>query len=264
MERTDHNAGGTGRDTESLLRSPFLVGTPSEAPAGTTPISRRPIDKLRVTRRSPLLDEAWRYWTSLREGAALPRRSALDPKEMRLVIGHAMILDQVRHGTVRVRLGGQALERIMGMDVRGLPIRAFFDLTDRTRALDLFEQVFDTPASLELDLIAHAAPGGLVTARMLVLPLLDAAGRPTKALAVMVTDRIIDTPPRRFSVTNATLAPLTVPGARVPAPRRRIEDRAENIDLPVEVMTPKVSGLAESQAPFVGRGSSVPWLRVVK
>lgn len=263
MERSDHDAANPGHAFPGGPASLFSTGAPYGEAQDPAAMPRRPIDRLRVTRRSPLLDEAWRYWTSLREGAALPRRSALDPKAMRLVIGHAMILDQVRHGTVRVRLGGQSLERIMGMDVRGLPIRAFFDLADRTRALDLIEQVFDTPASLELDLIAHAAPGGLVTARMLVLPLLDAAGHATKALAVMVTDRIVDGPPRRFSVTNATLVPILGAHQATP-PRRREEDLAVEPDLPTELPRPQALGLAEPAAPFAGRESHVPWLRVVK
>ena len=262
MDRSDHDQGEIVRlPADPAFRvTSVLEGGRTGAPDVAT---HRPIDRLRVTRRSPLLDEAWRYWTSLREGADLPRRAALDPKEMRLVIGHAMILDQVRHGTVRVRLGGQLLERIMGMDVRGLPIRSFFELADRTRALDLFERVFETPATLELDLIAHAAPGGLVTARMLVLPLLDTAGRPTKALAVMVTDRTVDVPPRRFSVTNATLVP--VPGRQAAQrPLRRSDDvpamdRTQDAD-----PLPEPMAFAEKPAPFASRASAVPWLRVVK
>ncbi|WP_175484759.1 PAS domain-containing protein [Jannaschia pohangensis] len=210
---------------------------------------------LRMMRKSPLLEEAWRYWTSLREGSDLPRRAALDPHAMRLILGHAMILDQVRHGTVRVRLGGHVMHDLMGMDVRGLPIRAFFDVADRTRVVDQIEQVFDTPASLELDLISDGKEG-IVTGRMLVLPLLDAAGQPTKALTVMVTDRMVRDTPRRFSLTNATLVPLA--GARNGAgPQRRLTDH----HLPVEI---SALGLAEGQTPFQARPSSVPWLRVVK
>lgn len=223
----------------------------------------RDFSGLRVMRQSPLLDEALRYWTSLRQGAELPRRSALDPKEMRLIIGHSMILDQVRHGTVRVRLGGQSLERLIGMDVRGLPIRAFFDLADRARALDLFARVFEEPATLELDLISDAAPGGLVTGRMLVLPLLDAAGRPTKALAVLVTDRATVEPSRRFALTNSTLVPLAQRAADF-APRRRVEDFVPDVELPDELAPLGATGMAEARASFDGRTTQVPWLRVVK
>ncbi len=252
--------------TEGLGGCALLPALASVSPTGLAGpgSAARDFKGLRMMRRAPMLDEAWRYWTSLREGEALPRRAALDPKRMELILGHSMILDQVRHGTVRVRLGGQALERIAGIDVRGLPIRAFFDLADRTRALDLFEQVFDTPATLELDLISDGRPGGLVTGRMLVLPMLDAAGRVTKALAVLVTDRTVEGPPRRFSVTNATMVPLA-PVPRVTEPNRRAEDaprpRTDWIRTAPEA---RASELAEPPATFAGRPSAVPWLRVVK
>lgn len=212
---------------------------------------------LRMIRRSPLLEETWRYWTSLRTGTDLPRRSALDPKAMSRILGHAMILDQVRHGTVRVRLGGNVMHQVMGMDVRGLPIRAFFDLADRTRAVDLIEQVFDTPSTLELDLISEGSDG-LMTGRMLVLPLLDATGAVTKALTVMVTDRVITDAPRRFAVTNATLVP--VDGAAAAPRQGLLRRRVTDHHLPVEIM----AGMAEDAAPYATRPSPVPWLRVVK
>lgn len=210
---------------------------------------------LRMMRKSPLLEEAWQYWTSLRRGAELPRRTAMDPKAMRHILGHSMILDQVRPGTVRVRLGGHVMTDLMGMDVRGLPVRAFFDVVDRTRVTDLIEQVFETPATLELDLISEGADG-IVTARMLILPLLDTAGRTTKAMAVIVTDKVVTDAPRRFAVTNGTLVPLAAP-ITSDDPRRRLTDH----DLPVEVMA---TGMAEDPAPFETKPSPVPWLRVVK
>ncbi|CUH39592.1 PAS domain protein [Jannaschia seosinensis] len=209
---------------------------------------------LRMMRNSPILEETWRYWTSLRRGTAIPQRSTLDPSAMRLILGHAMILDRTRHGTTRVRLGGHVMQDLMGMEVRGLPIRAFFDLADRTRVCEQIEQVFEQPAKLELDLISEGSEG-IVTARMLVLPLTDATGAVSKALTVMVCDRITRDAPRRFSLTKAQLTPLCEV-AEADHPRRRHTDRA----LPHEL----TAGMAESAAPFEGRPSQVPWLRIVK
>ncbi|WP_170831375.1 PAS domain-containing protein [Jannaschia faecimaris] len=208
-------------------------------------------------RKSPLLEQAWRYWTSQRLGTGLPRRAALDPKEMGPILGHSMVLDRLRAGNVRVRLGGHVMSQLMGMEVRGLPVRAFFDLTDRTRVMDQIEQVFERPATLEFDLISEGADG-IVTGRMLILPLLDSAGQVTKALAVMVTDRIATDPPRRFQLTHSTLIPVVGTARRDPAaePQRRMTDHS----LPVEIQ----AGMAEQAVPFQGKPSVVPWLRVVK
>ena len=213
------------------------------------------IDGLRTMRKSPVLEQAWRYWTSRRIGADLPRRSALDPATMGPILGHSMVLDRARPGAVRVRLGGQVLQQLMGMEVRCLPIRAFFDIADRTRVMDLIEQAFTTPATLEFDLISDG-PNGIVTARMIVLPLLDSMGQVSKALAVLVTARVVTDAPRRFQLTHATVIPTNGPQRAPEGPQRRMTDR----HLPVEIR----AGLAESPAPFETKPSSVPWLRVVK
>ena len=216
-------------------------------------ITGRGAGGLRTMRTSPILDQAMRYWSSLREGTDLPRRAALDPRAMRHVIGHAMILDRVHNGAIRARLGGHVMNDLMGMDVRGLPVRAFFDLRDRDRAVELVTQVFETPASLEMDLLSEGPTGTLLTGRMLFLPLLDGAGAPTKALSVLVTDRVVTDPPRRFGITNATMVPFATASAR-PTPQLHV---AHEMDLPVEIAH------AASAEPEM-RPSSVPWLRIVK
>lgn len=215
------------------------------------------IKGLKTMRRSALLEQAWRYWTAQREGADLPRRAALDPKEMGPLLGHAMVLDRVQPGAVRVRLGGHVMNALMGMEVRGLHIRAFFDPADRPQVLQKIEQVFEGPSTLELDLISETEDG-LLTARMLILPLLDGADRVTKALAVTVTDRVPSDPPRRFQLTNATLVPVAgAPTRQADLPRRRLFDH----HLPVELQ----AGMAEEAAPFdAKKPARVPWLRVIK
>lgn len=219
------------------------------------------IEGLRTMRRSSVLEQAWRYWTSKRMGADLPRRAALDPKAMGPILGHSMVLDRVQPGTVRIRLGGHVLHDLMGMDVRGLPVRAFFDVADRARMRDAMEQVFETPATLELDLISDG-DHGLVTGRMLILPLRDAAGNVTKALATLVSDRMPTDAPRRFQLTHATILPVAgVPARPTPEPRRRLSD----YHLPVEIQARDMQpGLAEEALAFDAKPSSVPWLRVVK
>jgi hypothetical protein len=179
----------------------------------------------RMERRSPLLEEAWRYWSSLRAGRSLPLRDALDPRAMTLILGHAMILDRLRPGAARVRLGGRVMNALMGMEVRGLPIRAFFEVEQRARAVDLFERVFDGPATLEMDLSCGARSGAAVHARMLVLPLRDRDDGVRKALTCLALDRVDAEPPQRFRILRENLSPLTpqaaLPQSLIPEARLR-------------------------------------------
>ncbi|UWQ20594.1 PAS domain-containing protein [Jannaschia sp. W003] len=188
---------------------------------------------------SPILARAWALWSAMREDGALPLRTDLDPMAMRTILGHAVMLERVRPGTVRVRLGGRVANGVMGMELRGLPVRAFFETDQRARAVRLFERPFAESASLELDLISPGAEGPLA-ARMLVLPLCEASGRVCRALGVLVPDRVVVEGPRRFAILRDHVAPLLAP-----RPARR----------------PVLAEAAEAQAPY---RPGPPHLRVVK
>lgn len=185
---------------------------------GTGPVAEvHDITRARMMRLSPVLEETWRYWNSKRSGRDVPAREALEPRAMTLILGHAMILDRIRPGAVRVRLGGRIPDSLMVMETRGLPVRAFFDLTQRGEMADLIERSFTDPASLELDLVSDGEDGR-VTAQMLVLPLRDRLGSVTKALSVLVPERIVSDGPRRFRMTRHNLGPIDLPVQRPPVP----------------------------------------------
>ena len=221
----------------------------------------------RMTRTSPVLEEAWRYWNAKRVGGALPTREALDARAMQLILGHSMILDRVRPGTVRVRVSGRVANDLMGMETRGLPVRAFFDLLQRGVAADMIDRAFDAPATLELDLISKGDDGP-IAARMLILPLLDRTGAVTKALAVLVPDRLVADGPRRFRVVRHNLAPIAVASLSVRGAdglRVDVGGMAAIDDLPqdpieaVRICVPSAEVIHRETAP-----TDVPYLRVVK
>ncbi|UWQ16543.1 PAS domain-containing protein [Jannaschia sp. M317] len=209
----------------------------------------------RMMRKSPLLEEAWRYWSSLRSGRNLPRRDALDPRAMSLTLGHSMILDRVRPGTVRVRLGGRVMNSLMGMEVRGLPVRAFFEVAQRDRAIDLVEQVFEAPATLELDMVSQT-DSGLTHGRMLILPLQDRTGAVTKAISCLALDRFDPEPPHRFSILRERLHVLKSDRNSAFARLGAAHLSQEVTGLPME--------LAEGTTPYAAGPSPRPYLRVVK
>ena len=202
----------------------------------------------RMTKTSPVLEEALRYWTSKRTGGDLPARDDLDPRAMQLIIGHSMILDRVRPGTVRVRVGGRIPNALMGMETRGLPVRAFFDLLQRGEAADLIETAFTAPATVEVEMVSDGDDGP-VSARLLILPLLDRDGAVSKALAVIVPDRLVTDGPRRFRMLRHSLGTIALP-AVPPTPDQAV--------LVMEPPSAAPSGQAWRPRP------DAPYLRVVK
>jgi hypothetical protein len=145
----------------------------------------RPLDRLV---RDPALRSAIGYWDSLRDGRIVPPRMALDPAEMRPVLQQAAILENTRPGSVRIRLAGARISALMGMEVRGMPLRALFDLADRGRITTEVERALEEPAALMLDVEAPAPRHGVGPAlrtQIALLPMSDVEFMINRALYVM-------------------------------------------------------------------------------
>lgn len=158
------------------------------------------------------------YWWSLRRGRAVPSRSDVDPAGLRTTLDYAFILERVAPGAARFRLAGRHLIDLMGMELRGMPLCAFFNPASRGHLSDVLEAVFKAPQIAELDL---SSPAGyarpLIDGKMLILPLKSDLGDVTRALGCLATDGEIGTGPRRFDITADQASPV-IEGAKVLTP----------------------------------------------
>ncbi len=164
------------------------------------------------------------YWEALRQGGDLPFRSDINPRGIEHVLSSTFLIERVSPGMARFRIAGMDYSDLMGMDVRGLPLSAVFVPEARAALASKLEQVFHSPAIMDMTL---EAGGGLLKpalgARMLVLPVRDAAGQTKLALGCMVLTGKIGRSPRRFAISNTLVSPL---------------------HNPVTVRAPKVTGFA--------------------
>jgi hypothetical protein len=150
------------------------------------------------------------YWDSLRGARVLPSRMDLDPTALRPHLQNAAILERAGPGSLRIRLGGARINALLGMDVRGLPLRALFDLSERARVSADVEAAMAEPALMILDVMSPAPRFGRPEAEGLrtqiaVLPMTDADLAPTRALYVMgaVEGEVRKTDaPHRWCTTN--------------------------------------------------------------
>ena len=200
---------------------------------------------------NPVVSDLIRYWESLRQGADVPRRADVDPREIKEALSYSFILDHVRPGTVRFRLAGQHLTALMGMDVRGMPLRSFFELTDRKRLMEHVEMVFEGPCSLDIDLVSDAQGRAPLDGRMTLMPLRGSDGRISRALGIMVTDGVIGLPPRRFRIRRPALHPIQ-PGKpmrdAIEAGARGFSDAPEPYDGPDRPALPRLTLLDGGKA----------------
>lgn len=149
----------------------------------------------------PILGELERYWHDLRGARRLPVRSEVDPAQIDAALPHAFIIERVAPGIARLRVAGQRLNACLGMDARGMPLSTFFTPAGRIALAEHLEAVFDGPALVDMPLVSARGLGRpVLTARLLLLPLLGNDGSVSRALGALLTDGMIGRAPRRFDI----------------------------------------------------------------
>ena len=112
------------------------------------------------------------YWEALRAGREVPYRSEIDPRGIESALEHTFVLERIAPRIARFRLAGVHLCDLMGMEVRGMPVTAFFAPPARAEIESILGRVFDGPETAELTLAGDVAPGRpQLDARMLLLPM---------------------------------------------------------------------------------------------
>lgn len=158
------------------------------------------------------------YWSSLRQGRAIPARADVTPLGLRATLDFAFILERIAPGAARFRLAGKHLIDLLGMEARGMPLCALMNPGYRGRLSDVLETVFQGPQIVEADLLSPASYGRPeLTGKLLLLPLRSDLGDVTRALGCLVSVGEAGAPPRRFDL-GAERADPVIEGGRVLTP----------------------------------------------
>ena len=186
--------------------------------------------------------QAEAYWTALLTGEGVPMRSQIDPRGLENILEYTFILERIAPGLARFRLAGSHLNNLAGMEVRGMPLTAFFEPSAREDVKYILDQVLTGPAVAELGLLSKGKLGRTsLQARMILLPLKSDLGDVSRILGVMVSDGTIGSTPRRFIVSDRRVNTIS----DLQQPPRPVQQQAE--------------GFAEDQTTFKG----APHLRLV-
>ena len=213
------------------------------------------MDRFRSGKSLSPIRQAEAYWSALRDGTAVPRRSQIDPRGLENILEYAFIIERIAPGVARFRLAGHHLNDLTGMELRGMPLTALFTPAARSQTSVVLEHMFDAPCMVEMNLREETKRGNAPTeARMLLLPLENDVGEVTRALGVLVAETGAGYTPKRFDVMDTALRPVT--GPVIPQPHPDMADgpakSAQNPDIP---------GFAETQEPVAGARTH---LRLVK
>ncbi|MFI0395155.1 PAS domain-containing protein [Paracoccus jiaweipingae] len=191
------------------------------------------------------------HWCGLRQGAAVPERSQIQPQAIRPLLDYAFILERIAPGAARFRLAGRHLVDLMGMEVRGMPLCAMMNPTSRGRLADILESVFKAPQIAELMLDSPADYGRpALTGRLLLLPLRSDLGDITRALGCLVAEGQMGRAPRRFDLSDTALSPV-ITGAKVltPSPSRHGFDEDTRAWRPPAALSPRLPPISPDATP---------------
>jgi len=239
-------------DSEGNLR-------PEEEAAARGPVEGGELIRLAdVDPRHPgrIAAELRAYWESLRKGKAVPARTDVQPQGIRRALDYAFILERIAPGAARFRLAGRHLIDLMGMEVRGMPVCAFFNPPSRGGLSDLLETVFQGPQILDLSLASAGDYGRPpLTGRMLILPLRSDLGDVTRALGCLIAEGEAGRAPRRFDLSGHEVQPV-IPGARTLNPTSGAAGFAEApADWQAPVARPRGAATSGAQA---GKSTAPP------
>lgn len=190
-----------------------------------------------------------RYWDELRGDRVAPGRVEIRPAAITRHLSRICILERPRAGTVRMRLAGATVCGRAGMELRGMPFRALFELDDRNKAMDAAETTITTPAVSFLALARNERAGAVPEAMMALLPLTDTRGGLTRALAIY-SERASVTPfvtgiRGRFQVTDSWSLDIPEHGPIVGP----MGDMAAQKPISTRVMRPRLAAAAAMPAP---------------
>ncbi|MEM6727601.1 MAG: PAS domain-containing protein [Pseudomonadota bacterium] len=198
------------------------------------------------------------YWQAVRGDRIVPLRADIDPRGIEGALDFAFIVERVTAGVIRFRLAGSQLNELMGMDVRGMPITAFFGTGSRAELLDAVEGVFDGPTVIEFALESAAGAGRPeLPGQMILLPLKSDLGDISRAIGCFPTRGAMGRAPRRFELASSIARrPLDDGITTDPITRR-----------PLRALKAPEPGFAEPPAPFerpTRPKSERPYLKLVR
>jgi len=181
------------------------------------------------------------YWDALRGRRLVPRRSEVDPRGIESALEYAFILEQVAPGIGRLRIAGGHLGDLLGMEVRGMPLSAFFQPEARDDLAHCLAQVCSGPVTARLSLLAETGIGKPpLEARLLLLPMRGENGGINRILGCLDSSGSIGRTPRRFTITarrmtqisgadEAGLSVIVASGIAPETPPRGFEGRVTSL-----------------------------------
>jgi len=115
--------------------------------------------------------ELYAYWNRIRGDAAAPRRSDIEPGDIRRILPDTFILEIGRTGNPVVRLAGTRICSLYGREIKGLDFLDLWTAADRETIAGLGDRIREDAAGAVLDVELISTRGRSVSCEFVLLPL---------------------------------------------------------------------------------------------
>lgn len=178
---------------------PHLRAVPS--PPSTPPLA--------VAVQDSRLADFLAYWQKIRRGSEVPFRSDIDPRGIEPSLENAFVAERIAPGIARLRIAGNHLTDLMGMELRGMPLSTLIEPAHHDALSHHLVRLFDEPAMIRLSLSAAGRPSApALSGEILILPLRSDLGDISRALGCLVTTCSPGCGANRFVIANAQITPI--------------------------------------------------------
>jgi hypothetical protein len=170
----------------------------------------------------------FQYWNRLRNGRAAPKRTEIEPADIKSLLADTFILEKDTRGEAVFRLAGTRLCAIYGRELKGFSFPSLWRASDQRLVAKLAHGVFQAKSVVVMAFEGHSRNGRSTAFELLLLPLdggvesprslgvISAAGRPFWLGADPVVDAVLES----VRVVDPDLEPMYLknrPAVTVPS-----------------------------------------------
>jgi hypothetical protein len=170
----------------------------------------------------------FQYWNRLRNGRPAPKRTEIEPADIKSLLADTFILEKDTRGEAVFRLAGTRLCAVYGRELKGFSFPSLWRASDQRLVAKLAQGVFQAKSVVVMAFEGHSRNGRSTAFELLLLPLdggvesprslgvVSAAGRPFWLGADPIVDAVLES----VRVVDPDLEPMYLknrPAVTVPS-----------------------------------------------
>jgi hypothetical protein len=170
----------------------------------------------------------FQYWNRLRNGRPAPKRTEIEPADIKSLLADTFILEKDTRGEAVFRLAGTRLCAVYGRELKGFSFPSLWRASDQRLVAKLAHGVFQSKSVVVMAFEGHSRNGRSTSFELLLLPLdggvesprslgvISAVGRPFWLGADPVVDAVLES----VRVVDPDLEPMYLknrPAVTVPS-----------------------------------------------